>query len=94
MVPYRKSRPSPQRQRFGKNLYQLRKTLGLTQAQLAELADVEWKYIQWLEYGRSWPSLAVLARLRNALKCEWNVLLDGCEIPDTKKTSGPKTRSR
>jgi transcriptional regulator with XRE-family HTH domain len=93
-VPYRKSKPSLQRQRFGKNLFELRKKLRFTQARLAELADVEWKYIQWLEYGRSWPSLVVLSRLRNALKCDWNDLLEGCEIPDPKKLSATKSRDR
>ena len=79
-VPYRKSKPSSQRQRFGRNLFQLRKNGGFTQARLAEKAEVEWKYIQWLEYGRSWPSLPVLGRLKKALDCDWNDLLEGCEI--------------
>jgi transcriptional regulator with XRE-family HTH domain len=79
-VPYRKSKPSSQRQRFGRNLFHLRKNCGFTQARLAEKADVEWKYIQWLEYGRSWPSLPVLGRLKKALDCDWNDLLEGCEI--------------
>lgn len=78
-VPYRKSKPSVQRLRFGKNLFRLRKNLKLTQARLAEMAEVEWKYIQWLEYGRSWPSLPVLGRLKKALACDWNELLEGCE---------------
>jgi transcriptional regulator with XRE-family HTH domain len=55
-----------------------------TQARLAEMADVEWKYIQWLEYGRSWPSLPVLSRLKIALDCDWNDLLDGCETTKAK----------
>ncbi len=93
-MPFRESKPSPQRRRFGKNLFQLRKSRGLTQARLAELADVESRYVQWLEYGRSWPSLAVLARLRNALKCDWNELLEGCEIPDPKKPPATKARER
>jgi transcriptional regulator with XRE-family HTH domain len=93
-VPYRKSKPSFQRQRFGKNLFELRKGLRLTQARLAEMADVEWKYIQWLEYGRSWPSLPVLSRLKSALKCDWNELLKGCDMPDAKKTPATKPRGR
>ena len=73
------SKPSLESRRFGKNLFQLRKDRGFTQERLAERADVELRYIQWLEAGRSWPSLQVLGRLKAALDCDWNDLLEGCE---------------
>jgi transcriptional regulator with XRE-family HTH domain len=76
-VPLSKS--SLESRRFGKNLSRLRKDRGFTQERLAEMADVELRYIQWLESGRSWPSLPVLGRLKKTLASEWNDLLEGCE---------------
>ena len=71
--------PSHLRKRFGKNIAQLRKALHLTQWVLAEMIDVDRRYIQGLEYGDYWPSLPVLARLKQALDCDWEDLLEGCE---------------
>ena len=84
-MPSKKPAHSPQRRRFGKNLAELRKALDLTQESLAEAVDVERRYIQGLEYGDYWPSLPVLARLKEALDCDWSDLLDGCESKHAKR---------
>jgi transcriptional regulator with XRE-family HTH domain len=84
-MPSQKPPPSPQRKRFGKNVAQLRKTLKFTQWELAEAIDVDRRYIQGLEYGDYWPSLPVLARLKQALDCDWEDLLEGCENSKPKK---------
>ena len=65
--------------KFGRNLARLRSSRGLTQEQLAEHADIHTRYLQKLEGGRGHPSLIVLSRLKSALDCTWNVLLEGIE---------------
>jgi transcriptional regulator with XRE-family HTH domain len=65
--------------KFGRNLARLRSERRLTQEQLAERADVHTRYLQKLEAGVGHPSLIVLCRLKKALGCEWNDLLDKIE---------------
>ncbi|HWA25446.1 MAG TPA: helix-turn-helix transcriptional regulator [Lacunisphaera sp.] len=50
------------------NLRRIRKEQGLTQAQLAESASVEYKAYQALEAGTANPTLKTLERLAKALK--------------------------
>ena len=52
---------------FGTILRKRRKKRGLTQEDLAEAADVHWKYISLLERGLRQPSLDVLLRLAKSL---------------------------
>jgi len=84
-VPSQKPAPSPQRRQFGKNLLQLREALGLTQEALAEMINVDRRYVQGLEYGDYWPSLPVLSRLKEAFDCDWDDLLQGCEHKHSKR---------
>lgn len=84
-MPSKKPPPCPQRRRFGKNLVQLREALDLTQETLAEMIDVDRRYVQGLEYGDYWPSLPVLARLKEAFDCNWDDLLEGCETKKSKR---------
>jgi transcriptional regulator with XRE-family HTH domain len=65
--------------RFGKNLSRLRSKKSLTQEQLAERVDLHVRYLQKLEAGVGHPSLIVLARIKRALGCRWDELLDGVE---------------
>ncbi len=55
--------------RFGENLRKLRKRYKLTQEQLAQLSEVDYKYIQRLE-GKtpSSPSLNIIEKLAKAFK--------------------------
>lgn len=62
---------------FGKNLRRLRLQKGLTQAKVAELADINRRYYQEVEASRKNPTIGVAARLRKALKVEWVELLKG-----------------
>jgi transcriptional regulator with XRE-family HTH domain len=51
----------------------------LTQEKLAEKAGVSARYIQSVEAGEYFPSLPTLARLKSALRCDWEGLLGGCD---------------
>lgn len=70
-----KAAPPDPLSNLGRNIARIRSELGLTQEKLAEVADVHSRYIQKLEAGTAHPSLMVLARLKAALRCEWNDLL-------------------
>jgi len=78
-MPSRKPETCPHRTRLGKNVAALRACRDLTQEGLAEKVGVSPRYIQKVEAGDNFPSLPTLARLRAALRCDWNELFAGCE---------------
>lgn len=59
---------------FGQRIHSLRQRAGLTQEQLAELADIDRSYIQRIEAGLRTPSVEIVIRLQKALKCGWDDL--------------------
>jgi transcriptional regulator with XRE-family HTH domain len=62
---------------FGINIRKLRKKHKLTQEQLAQLSEVDYKYIQRLESKTpSSPSLNIIAKLAKAFKISPAKLLD------------------
>jgi len=61
---------------FGKKLQDLRKKRGLTQEQLAEIAEFDRTYISMLERGARNPSLLNIYRLAEALKITPAALLE------------------
>jgi len=69
--------PPADRKRLGKAVVCYRAKLGLTQEQLAEQAGIDRRFIQKIESGELGTSLAVLKRLRKALKITWDALLEG-----------------
>ena len=54
----------------------LRGVRGFTQEKLAEMVDVDRRYIQRIEAGTANPGIDVLARLKVALSVSWTRLLD------------------
>ena len=78
-MPARKPKSCPHRTRFGKNVVRLRERRKLTQEELAEKAGVSARYLQSIEAGEYFPTLPTLARLKSALRCDWNDLFGGCE---------------
>lgn len=53
---------------FAKRLRELRKSKGLTQEKLAEVSDIDYKYLQKLESSNpSSPTLSVLEKLSRGL---------------------------
>lgn len=61
--------------KFGKELQRLRKSLELTQYQLAELAGISAAYISQLENGKKQPTDRVIAKLCGPLDIPENRLL-------------------
>ena len=61
---------------LGKNVVALRHERGITQEKLAELADLDRRYLQRIEAGTANPGIDVLARLKSSLKAGWTQLLD------------------
>ena len=68
--------PQKQIDLLSRNLRRLRAGAGLTQEQLAEKADITTRYRQQIEAAQFGASLAVLIRLRRALDCRWDSLLE------------------
>lgn len=64
------------KQKFAANLKILRKSRKLTQEQLAELVDVDFRYISLLENAKSFPSCEVIERLAKALNVSYKELFD------------------
>ncbi|MDR1804182.1 MAG: helix-turn-helix domain-containing protein [Treponema sp.] len=52
------------------NLKEQRKTLGLSQEKLAEMADLSWQTVNSIECHRTWVSDKTLETLADALKIE------------------------
>lgn len=78
-MPSRKIAFCPYRKRLGENVAALRAQRRMTQEGLAERVDVSPRYVQSVEAGEYFPSLATLVRLRAVLRCDWNDLFAGCE---------------
>ncbi|MCL5431904.1 MAG: helix-turn-helix domain-containing protein [Patescibacteria group bacterium] len=55
-------------QKFGKRIKQLRKKLGLSQEKLAELARLDYSYLNMIEAGKKNPSLKRIHKLARTLK--------------------------
>jgi len=55
-------------QQFGLNVVYYRKKKGLSQTQLAELADIHWTYVSAIELGKVSVSFDVLFRLAQVLE--------------------------
>jgi len=52
------------------NMKHFRKTLGLSQAKLAEIVDVTDNYIALIETGKRFPSVTMFTRLAKALQID------------------------
>ena len=61
---------------LGQNVARLRGIRAFTQEKLAELVDVDRRYIQRIEAGTANPGIDVLSRLKDALSVRWTQLLD------------------
>lgn len=64
---------------FARALSRLRGKKGFTQEKLAEKSGISYRYYQSLEAGVYNPTLTTLLRLKKALGCSWDDLLQGAE---------------
>ncbi len=62
-------------QKVGRRIQNMRKSRGLTQAELAQLLELSTKYISNIECGFKTPKLNTFVALANALQCDANALL-------------------
>lgn len=62
-------------QKFGAKLRKLRKARGLTQEKLAELAGMDYSYLNLIEAGKRNPTLKRIAKLARVLKISGDKLL-------------------
>lgn len=70
---------APELKKFGKQVRQLRKALGLSQEDLAELTDLHRTYIGGIERGERNVGLINIVRLAKALNVSPSELLKGVE---------------
>ena len=72
---------------FGKKIKELRKRQNFTQAQLAELVNVDDKHISCIESGKNFPSPDLIDRISKAFKLEPKDLFEFYylqDVPDLK----------
>jgi transcriptional regulator with XRE-family HTH domain len=72
---------------LAENLKKHRKTLGLSQEKLAEMAGLSWQTVNSIECHRTWVSDKTLESLADALKIETFQLLLPMENTETKPIS-------
>ncbi|WP_347269583.1 MULTISPECIES: helix-turn-helix domain-containing protein [Cyanophyceae] len=70
---------APELEKFGEQVRQLRKALGLSQEDLAELTDLHRTYIGGIERGERNVALINIVRLAKALNVSPSELLKGIE---------------
>ncbi len=70
---------------LGENVRGLRKSRGLAQERLAEVANVHRNEIGIMERGECEPGLLVLLILADALEVDLRVLLDGVPVPHERR---------
>ena len=78
-MPKRKPASCLHRAQLGRNVVALRKKRGLTQERLAEKSGISARYIQSVEAGEYFPSMATLVSLKGVLRCSWDELFKDCE---------------
>ena len=79
------------RQILASNMKIYRKTLGISQAKLAELANITDNYIALIETGKRFPSVNMLERIAKALKKDTLELFSVSQIEATKIKKLKKT---
>jgi len=73
------------RQVLASNMKLYRKTLGISQAKLAELADITDNYIALIETGKRFPSINMLERIAKALQKDTLEMFSTKQIDVSKK---------
>ena len=77
MPPRRRKGDSVMLARLGENIQAARKAHGFTQERLAELIDLHPRAVQKIEAGELNPKSTTLVRIQAAMRCSWEVLVNG-----------------
>lgn len=75
-------------QKVGRRIQEVRKSRGLTQAELAQMLDLSTKYISNVECGFKTPKLNTFVSIADSLKCDANLLLADVLDVSTEHESG------
>ena len=75
-------------QKVGRRIQEVRKSRGLTQAELAQTLDLSTKYISNIECGFKTPKLNTFVAIANALQCSADLLLSDVLDVATEQESG------
>lgn len=75
-------------QKVGRRIQEVRKSRGLTQAELSQMVDLSTKYISNIECGFKTPKLNTFVAIANALQCDANQLLSDVLDVTTAQESG------
>lgn len=75
-------------QKVGRRIQEVRKSRGLTQADLSQMLDLSTKYISNIECGFKTPTLGTFVSIANALQCDANLLLSDVLDVTTDQESG------
>ena len=67
---------------FGRKIKEIRKKRKMTQAQLAELVNVDDKHISCIESGKNFPSADLIERFANVLNIEPKELFEFYHLQD------------
>ncbi len=65
--------------RFGMNIIDVRRILGMQQQELAKRLNVTPGAISHIESGRRMPSFSTMLKIKRALRVEWSALLRGID---------------
>lgn len=69
---------------FGQRLREIRQKKGITQQELADIAQMSLTYISNMEHGMKVPSLTTIIRLAVALKCRVTDLIRPFDTADVR----------
>ena len=75
-------------QKVGRRIQEVRKSRGLTQAELSQMVDLSTKYISNVECGFKTPKLNTFVSIANALQCDADLLLLDVLDVTTEQESG------
>ena len=79
-------------QKVGRRIQEVRKSRGLTQAELSQMVDLSTKYISNIECGYKTSKLNTFVSIANALQCDANLLLTDVLDVTTGQESGALSR--
>ena len=64
------------KKKFARRFKELRKSRGLTQEQLAEAVEVDFRYVSLIETAKSFPSPKLIEKFCDALSIDYSMLFD------------------